>query len=1002
MPYDTIREEDVAPTSAVQLLPAHTPSDPAGLRDARSGVSGRALAYSKLLWGALLLVLLAATRSATAQAQDEGGGDEQGTDEQGTDEQGTDEQGTTKSDRPKNVEQIRITGIRSSIQRAQDTKREADSVVDAISAIGLGRFADTSLADAFQRIPGVQIQRNDGAQEGDRASVRGLGPAYVKTTINGRTPLSSGTEALTNLRVFNLDVIPTSIISGTTVKKTTTASDVESGLAGLVEIQTRKPLFDANYRTYDNFFGSVTTQADRGSIGRRIGPRVSGIVGGRNDDHTFGAYLMGLAGKSYPGRNQLFPGIRKYNIQMDTNGDGIRDQVIPDVFVINDIDFEPIREARGRSSLAGAVQWRPLGNLEISAEGVFTYYNNVSFRNRIAPVYGDAIQNTVFTPDQLVIDHTNTLQSVAPGVLEVNCFNDRELDPVTLQPVIKAGPACRQGVPVRFIPFYFSNKTKTTVTGINFDYKPTETFRAKLDVSYNRVDYFQDLDLPIMMQTIDASQVSFNTDNGLFSSDLGQFPLNGFDLPRGQALIRDVFMDGQELGFRLDFENALDYGVLDSIEYGARVTRADVDSTRTNILDATQDRVTMEYRYSQTDINARALQAIAQDRTSDYNFFPGKGVLANEFPIGSRDQLYAAIPELGHQQDLGVDPASSFAYVEDVAALYAESNLRGELLDRDFGGNIGVRLVGVRVAGEGFAVQEDGSRSPMFASNTYWRPWPSANVSLDLQEDLVLRLAAGRVLSRPNPSDLAPRQGAIRPNSVGDPWIGKIGNPELKPTTSWNFDATLEYYTPNDGSVILSGFYKEVTDFVYVQTTVGSLPGYPTAGSNMFIFTPQNISDGRVFGFELGFNQPFTFLTAPWDGFGLQGNYTFVRSKFDNAEVDDGGYGFPGASRNNINAIGYYEKGPIAVRVAYVYRDDFFRNLAGQGAQQENAQPVWTQGNQRFNINATFHITDNYSVFADVNNIFAEGRRDFYYQRETFNGAFEREATLTLGVTGAY
>ena len=898
-------------------------------------------------------------------------------------------EGEPRSGSDEEPEQITVISVRESIQRAQTIKRESDSVVDAISAIGLGRFADTSLADAFQRIPGVQIQRNDGGQEGDRASVRGLGPTYVKTTINGRTPLSSGTEALTNLRSFNLDVIPTSIISGTTVKKTPTASDVESGMAGLVEIQTRKPLFDSNYRAFDNFFTSVTAQADRGSIGRKIGPRLSGIVGGRNNEHTFGAYLMGLYGRSYAGRNQLFPGVRQYDIQIDNNGDGLPDETIPGVNVINDIDFEPIRESQDRASLAAAVQWRALDNLEVSLDGVYTLFNNVSWRNRIAPVFGDAIQNTVFSRNQIQIDNTNTLQSVAPNVLEVNCFNNR--DP-SMPPLV--GPACQKGVPVRLMPIHFGNKTKTLVSGINFDYQPTDRFSAMLDVSYNRVDYTQDLDLPIMIQTLPANQVSFNTYNGLFSGDLGPIPLNGFTLPDGLVYVRDVFLDGQELGFKFDFKNTMDLGIFESIEYGARVTRADVDSIRTNILDATKG------AYTQDVLNQKAVSAIVQDRTSNFNFYPNQGVLANEFPIIDRDLLYAAFPELGAQHDLGNDPASSFAFVETVTAFYAESNVGGELLDRDFRGNLGLRVVNARVAGEGAARQDGGSSLPQTSSNGYWRFLPSANLSLDVHDDAVLRLAMGRGLSRPNPSDLAPRQGAIKPNSVGDPWIGKVGNPELRPTTSWNFDATVEYYTPNDGSVVVSAFYKAITDFVFVQQTIGPLPGYPEP--NIFIHTPQNLSDGRLFGFELGFNQPFTFLPAPWDGFGLQGNYTLVRSKFDRDIIDDGGYGFPGASRNNINAIGYFEKGPVAVRVAYVYRDDFFRNLAGQGAQQENASPVWTQGNQRVNVNATVHLTDNYSVFADVNNLFAEGRRDFYLQRPTFNGAFEREATVTLGVTGTY
>ena len=100
-----------------------------------------------------------------------------------------------------------VTGIRGSLQRAQDIKKSSDSVVDAIAATDLGRFSDEAISDAIQRVPGVQIERNDGGQEGDRASIRGLGPTFVNTTVNGRTALSSGTEFLTNLRSFNLEAV---------------------------------------------------------------------------------------------------------------------------------------------------------------------------------------------------------------------------------------------------------------------------------------------------------------------------------------------------------------------------------------------------------------------------------------------------------------------------------------------------------------------------------------------------------------------------------------------------------------------------------------------------------------------------------------------------------------------------------------------------------------------------------------------------------------------------
>jgi iron complex outermembrane recepter protein len=868
------------------------------------------------------------------------------------------------------LEEVVVKGIRKSIEQAQDIKRNADSVVDAISSEDLGKFSDQAISDAMQRIPGVQLERNDGGQEGDRVSIRGLGPTYVNTTINGRTALSSGTEALSNLRAFNLEVIPTNIISGVVVKKTPTASDLESGLAGLVEIQTLKPLDAPAFSSSDrNYFVTTTLQGDHGSIGDDLGYRADGILGLKNDADTLGAYFSVLKGKSHPGRDQLFPTVTQRDINIDNTGDGIADEVRADVYTIADIDFEPIREDRERESFAGALQWQPNDDLSIVFDAIYTTYDNASIRNRIAPSMGGALDTSVFDASLITIDDTNTLQAVRPGGFSAGASD----------------------ITVLYIPFLFGNRTESLVSGLNIDAQVTDRLKVKGDFHYGTVDYRQDLDLPILLQDIPASQVSFNSDNGLYSADLGNVPVAGYNLFQGLSLARDVFMEGKDYGFKFDFELDLDHGILQSLEYGVRWDRADVTSVRTNIIDVADN-------LTQAELDAIALAGSDQNNLSDFNFYPDDDVFG-EFPIGNLDTFCDGIPRLCTESDLGRDPASSFAYVEDVLAFYGEANLEGDMAGKSFKANLGLRAVNVRNTGEGERVNPDSSITPLTSDNSYWELLPSANLSLDLSDDLVWRVAVGKVLSRPNPSDLVPREGANQPSSPSDIPSGRRGNPGLKPTTSWNFDTTLEYYTSQGGAVVLSFFYKDVSDFVFPITTVETLPGQ---GAQLFdVRTPQNFSDGEVKGFEVGFNQSFSFLPSPFDGLGMQANYTYVDTSF-NEDVGDNGFGFPGSSQNNFNAILYYEKYGLGIRASYVFRDDYFRNLPGQGAQQENATALWTEGNDILTISASYEINDNFSVFVDASNLLEEGRRDFFLQEETFNGSFNRERTVTFGVTAAF
>jgi len=928
-------------------------------------VLARRAQYASAASWLVIGVLFGATPSYSQQAQESGESDRESIARDDTGQ-------------PDAIEEIVVTGLQERFRRAQSVKRDAGAVVDALVPTNLGRFSDQAISDALQRIPGVQIQRNDGGQEGDRVSVRGLGPKFVETTINGRTALSSGTEALTNLRAFNFEVIPSELISGIIVKKMPTASDVSHGVAGLVDVQTREPLDASNYtESNDVFFGNVGLESNIDSIRDKVGWEANALFGGRFADDRFGFYIGGLNGKSFPGRDQLFPQVLQSDIQFDNNGDGAVDQVRENVFVVNDIDFEPIREERERSSVYGALEWQATENLNILVDGIYTSVDNVSIRNRLAPVFGPALRNTVFEPDEINIDETNTLQSVELGSLD---------SPVTNV----------------FIPFLFGNRTEISVSGVNFDYQPTADLSIELDLHHSGVDYRQDLSLPIFLQDVPGEQVEFNTNNGLFSADLGPIPLDGFTLPQGSALIRNVFMQGDEFGYDIDFEKQLrNFGPLTSFEWGARWTRADVESIRTNIRDIADDDL------SQSELDAFADQIIDQNDRSDFGFFPDKNVLANEFPLGSLSTAEELIPGLQDTvtggkseliQRLGVDPASSFEFVEDVIALYAQTDLEGEILGLPYTGNIGIRVINAQLAGEGARVNQDGSITPTSATNDYWQPLPSANIRLSLVRDvLALRLGAARSITRPNPSDLVPREAANQPSSPGDIPTGRRGNPLLEPVKTWSLDTTFEWFHDYNGAVFVSLFYKEVRDFIFPITTRGTLPGQ---GDEIFdIREPLNFTNGDVKGFEVTVNQPFTFLPSPFDGFGLNFNYTFVDTQFGR-DVGDAGFGFPGSSKNNWNLTTYYEKGPIGLRMAVVSRDDFFRNLPGQGAQQENATAVFSEGTTRFAFNATYDVLERVSLFVDVSNAFQEGRRDFLRQEDTFNGAFRRPRTITFGVKG--
>ena len=141
------------------------------------------------------------------------------------------------------IEEIVVTGIRRSLDLAADIKRDSDAVVDAITAQDIGLFSDNNIGEALSRVPGVLLEREAG--EGYRISIRGLGPRFVRTTVNGRTALSASggeTGGGDDARGFTYNIMPSEVVSKAKVSKSTQAWEIEGGIGGVVDLETNRPL----------------------------------------------------------------------------------------------------------------------------------------------------------------------------------------------------------------------------------------------------------------------------------------------------------------------------------------------------------------------------------------------------------------------------------------------------------------------------------------------------------------------------------------------------------------------------------------------------------------------------------------------------------------------------------------------------------------------------------------------------------------------------------------
>ena len=247
-----------------------------------------------------------------------------------------------------------------------------------------------------------------------------------------------------------------------------------------------------------------------------------------------------------------------------------------------------------------------------------------------------------------------------------------------------------------------------------------------------------------------------------------------------------------------------------------------------------------------------------------------------------------------------------------------------------------------RLGPQGYAALQafsTGITTPEVANVHYEYLLPSANLKFGLTNNLILRLAASKVMTRP---DLANIRNFLQ---IGfDTQSGALtataGNPYLKPATAWQFDATLEWYFGRVGQLSVDAFYKSVHNFFYQSITNRSVT---SAGitQNILVRGPANYDGyGKIKGVEVAYQQTFDFLPSFLSGLGTNLNYSYIDSSglpnsflnggspSNNSNITPGNLPLEGLSKHNFNATVFYEKGPVSLRAAYNWRSKYLLTAA--------------------------------------------------------------------------
>lgn len=810
---------------------------------------------------------------------------------------------------PTELETVIVTGIRGSMERSLDTKREAQSHVEVVTAEDIGKLPAKNVADTLQRLPGVNISSSSategGFDESDRVSLRGTSPSLTQTLVNGHTVGTGDWFVLSQVqtvgRSVSYSLLPSEIVSQVVVHKSSEAKLTEGGSAGSVDIITRRPLQFADNLTLEGTVGAVYSDLPGDTE-----PQFNGLFNWKNDAGTVGVLLQPFFEKRSLRRDgqEVVGGFS--TIAADSQA-AIANPELAGVLhpnLLGSVLFEQKRERKGGVL---DIQVKPSDNLTLGLSGFYSKMEADNY-NRNYMMWASR-----FTPYL-----TPSSYEIRDGVL-TSAVYDQVTDPSLMCGTLECANTPFGVYDMISRPGAESESKYITVDA---DWQATDSLNFKFQAG-NTEGHGRS-------PTQDVMELGINPGAGAgWSMGGATTPVDwylGGDNSSPAAIMPDQgwIFGGQAIDVldeedwaQADGELYFGDGLLSTLDFGVRYA----DHTRENLFEIAQGP-----NWATDWQNPANYPTAHQNYPGDFGSDIG-GSFPGNIWYWTPEQLKQINADFANR-----DPVDRFFWQdlysvnEKVGAAYVQANFKGER----WSGNLGLRYVRTKqdiTYNTGIPEENTvegpitGSAFGVYYKNRYERTYseilPSANFKYELSDDLVLRLAASKTLTRPDYSALA---GSV---SLADlTHTGSGGNPKLNPVVSTNFDASLEWYFAPRALLSASLFSMRMNDYVTFGTETRTyLDQQASIDAGMDVYADYQVSvpvntDARVNGLELAYEQPIG------DNFGIAANYTYADSESDGAKP------VFGTSKNTYNLSGYFENDRFNARISYTYRSEFYAGVS--------------------------------------------------------------------------
>jgi TonB-dependent receptor len=813
-------------------------------------------------------------------------------------------------------EDIVVTGSYArSLAAATETKRQAAYGVDSIASTDIGKFPTQNVAEALQLVTGVAITRPRG--EGLYVSVRGLGPQFQSTMLNGRSVAINDLieNGGANGRQFRFEMLPAEFVSQIDVVKTPTADMTEGALGGNIDVKTFRPL-DVGTKTTLNLRGTWTTKTDK------VKPNATVLTSFKNHDGTFGL----LAGAQYWAKSVRND--RWYNTGWTLD----RFTSVLGTGFYTPTRTRPTIETEERKRISGLIsaQWRPSPELETTLDVLATRLD-VAYDEFGLDIYPDdtsvAGHRPVLVPGSVKLDGATV---VAATINDVRFMASRE---------------------------YSLNRHDLLSVGLKQSWKPEGwDVSANINWSYAHSFHPSYAQGTVRSRAMFFAPLTYDASGGYkviptFSTPVD--PTNAANYVLYPFNIAPKNSKDWDMYARLDVGHAMD-GFLSKIAAGGEYHWRKRDYWRRDFT----------VNPGQVPLTSFAPNGFEQIPFNDFlGNVPGNGPRSWLVPITSvfYDKLFT--DAVANAPLSAGDLRASYVVAEKTASAYLRADYAFPLGGVSVTGNIGVRFVHTDQVASG-TLTIGTAPTPASFPKTFNNWLPSFNLRAELSPTLVARLAASRVLTRPNVTQSAPQISVST-----DAPTGSGGNPELVPFLATQFDGSLEWYFNRKGSLTAALFYKAMDNYITAQNINVEIPGRGT----ILLSTQVNGGNAKVYGAEAAYNQVFTFLPKPFDGLGIQASYTHTSVQ---ANYTAGARTIKnqliGLSKNSFNLVGFYDYGPVSARLSYTWRDKY---LSGTGSTTQT--PSYVDAFGSLDGNLSFRMIGKTTLSVEAINI--AGAKQYSY-----------------------